>query len=774
MVHRLMVTLTTDPVVPWSTPIVGPIILTATALAIAGMTFWTYRGAALPPWRKATIIAVRLLALLIAVFTVVRPSLAIRDDERLPSKLIIALDTSKSMTVTDEVNSKSRWEAAERMFRDSTQMLRKLRDEHNVTVELHRFADELNDPPDDVQNGSRMAELFAKPPAGSRTDFGQMLRAIAQKYGQERALRGLLILSDGADNGTRFPAIAEASKFRALSCPVQTFSLGQESTSSQQHDVAILSAAADPSPVPVKGKVTVHVNVDSPGYENAKTTLRLFFDGKEVASNEVQFRKAEGNELTIDATAPATAGEIKLSVKIDPLPGEASLLNNDLTTYLTVSREGLSVLIIDRLRPELQHIRRALAGDPRMRVFQALRQTDEPLSGADATLYDFSRQAYDVIIIGDVPAHRVAAGNGDVLRQIEQLVSTKGVGLLMIGGHESFAAGGWMNTKVADALPVLMDVAGEFEEPVRMQPAKSARNEYIMRIGPDPAASEMLWKKLPALPGFSKLGKRKASAVVVGESATGVPLLVRQDYGRGRTAALALDETRLWYLLGPNQRPRTTEGQDAHARFWRQLILYLAHQEETEGSVWIKPEVRRVPVGTKVPFGVGVRGKTGIDLPNANFEVKAVHPDGKSAEPVTVARDKESDRGTFWKTDQPGEYQLQVKATAKDVDGTPVSDEAKARFLVYQDDTELLRPAADHQFLARIAAAGDGRAYVAEDLPKFLADLPSQPLPNGGAKVTYIPDWRSNHLGPFPPLLYGVFVVLLGLEWGLRRFWGLV
>src|SRR5438045_490370 len=110
-----MVTLTTDPVIPWSIPVVGPIVLAATASFIAAMTFWTYRGANLPRSRKAAIITLRLLALLLAVFTVVRPSLAIQDDEHIPSKLIIALDASKSMTVTDEVNSRSRWAALDRV-----------------------------------------------------------------------------------------------------------------------------------------------------------------------------------------------------------------------------------------------------------------------------------------------------------------------------------------------------------------------------------------------------------------------------------------------------------------------------------------------------------------------------------------------------------------------------------------------------------------------------------------------------------------------------------
>jgi uncharacterized membrane protein len=675
--------------------------------------------------------------------------------------LVIALDASKSMTVADEVDNKSRWQTLQRVLQRSEPALEKLRTQHGVTVKMHRFAEDVTDP-------------FDEPPTGNRTDFGQMLRTLAERYGQERALRGLVVLSDGADNGVRFPALGEAARYKVFNCPVYAFGLGRDNTSSQQRDLAVMSAVADPSPVAVKGRVSVKTTIDAPGYENACTTLRLLFDGKEVAAKEIVLPKSSGNEVAIEANAPISPGEIKLTVKVDALPGEASTANNELTTYLTVSKEGLSVLVIDRLRLELKFIRRALSGDPRIRLFEAVRQTDEAPRGAETNIYDLDRQAYDVIVIGDVSARRLAAGNPRILQKIEELVRDKGVGLLMIGGAESFGAGGWRNTPLANLMPVQMDAVGQSDESVRMQPAPQARNEYMMRIGPDPAASDALWKKLPALPGYTRFGRRKDGAVVVGESAAGAPLLVRQNYGKGRTAALALDMTYLWQQLGQNQRPRTNEGVDLHARFWRQLMLFLAQQEEIEGSVWIKPDMRRVPVGGKVPFGVGVRGKTGLDLPEGKFDTQAVGPDGPLAEPVTTAREKDADRGSFWKTEKSGEYKLIVKGTAKDADGNTVSGEATARFLVFQDDTELLRPAADHEFLARLASAGGGQAFFADDLPKFLEELPGVPLAAAGSKVRYLPDWRSARLGLFPPALFIVFVSLLGLEWGLRRWWGMV
>src|SRR5207247_4880647 len=122
-------------------------------------------------------------------------------------------DVSKSMTIRDEVDNKSRWATLQRILADCRPQLDRLRDERNVQVVLTRFADEV-------------AEYDPEGSAeGPRTDFGRMLHTLAQQHAQERYLRGLLVLSDGADNGTLYPALGEAARWRALGCPVSTFGL---------------------------------------------------------------------------------------------------------------------------------------------------------------------------------------------------------------------------------------------------------------------------------------------------------------------------------------------------------------------------------------------------------------------------------------------------------------------------------------------------------------------------------------------------------------------
>ncbi|MBX7104617.1 MAG: hypothetical protein K1X57_11085 [Gemmataceae bacterium] len=752
-------TLTFDPAPPWNGA-AGPVALGVVAILLASLTVYTYRGSGVPGRRVGVVVALRLLALLLAVLTVLRPSFAVQEPDTSPSVLLVALDCSKSMTVADEIDNKSRFVTAERLLKRCADQFDGLRDKFQIATKFYRFSD-------DVFEDERG-------PDGPRTDFGVMLRTLAQRHGQERALRGLIVLSDGGDNGVRYPALTEAARFRALNCPVETFALGKQNTSNQQRDIAVTGLVADPSPVPVKQKVTFRVAIDAPGFENTRTTVRLFLDGRPAGTQDVTLTKSVGNDVALEATAPSTPGEVKVTVRVDSRPGEASVANNELTTYLTITKEGISVLVVDRLRLELKFLRRALAGDPRFRVYEAIRQTDDPPRGNAAELYNFDRQAYDVILIGDVSARRFSGGRPAVLQQLEDLVRVRGTGLAMLGGLDSFAPGGWANTPVAPALPVGLETGGQSEDPVQLLPSPGARGEFLMRLLPDAAANDALWKKLPPLPGSSLFGRRKDGATVVGQSANGTPLYVRQFYGNGRTVALGVDMTFLWQQLGQQARPRTNEGIDAHTRFWRQMVLWLAKQEETEGSVWIKPDVRRVAAGSKLNFNVGVRGKSGLELPAAVYEVSAIAPEGPVPGNLPITRTADLNRGAFWKTDTPGEYSLKVKAKATDADGAAVEGEAMARFIVYQDDTELLRPAADHDLLTRVAQSGGGRFHLADELPKFLEELPMQASAGSPPKTRYYPDWRGAKLGWFQPTLFGLFAALLCGEWALRRWWGMV
>lgn len=745
-----------DPTYPWSIPGFGLLGLAALALLLAAVTVWTYLGVpGATPRRVAAVLGFRLLALVIALLTLLRPSFAMPEGTGQPSVLLVAVDDSESMTIQDEREGQPRWDALVQALRSAGPQLRRLREQHNVTILFSRFATDVRD--FDPEAAGR-AE-------GKRSDYAAPLQTLLQKHAGERGLRGLLVLGDGAHNGLGADPLHEAQRWRPVRCPVHTFAVGQPNTGEKQNDIVVTSLQVKPSPVPVKSEMTVEAAVDAAGFEGKTVRVRVFLEGKEMAAREEVLRLTTGNLVRVKVPAPAAPGEVKVALRIEPLQGETTVTNNELATYVDVIREGVNVLLVDKARVwEPTLLARALVREPRISLFDVTLHGPGPAEGQQPDLFQFDRRHYDVILLGDVTAARLRAGNPRALETIRDLVEQKGAGLLVMGGRDSLGNSDWQGTPLADLLPVGLE-AGQVEGEVKMTPTEPGLRHYLLRLAETPEATKEQWDKLRPLDGMNRLGPPKPDATVYAAAGRpdGDPLLVGRQAGKGRVLAFAGDTTYRW-LRPPN-------GHEVHARFWRQVVLWLAQQDKAAGNVWVKPEARRLPAGGKLDFAVGVRGKGGVDLPAARFEVKVIGPAGDVL--VPVAKDQGQQKGLFWKTDAPGEYRLLVKGEARDADGAPVSGEAAARFLVYQDEAELLRRAADHDFLQKLAAAGGGRFHRLDELAAFLQELEKQQSGALRPKVALWPDWRragsSGALGGF----FLLFVAVLSAEWFLRRRWGL-
>ena len=179
---------------------------------------------------------------------------------------------------------------------------------------------------------------------------------------------------------------------------------------------------------------------------------------------------------------------------------------------------------------------------------------------------------------------------------------------------------------------------------------------------------------------------------------------------------------------------------------------------------------------------------SGGDDPNADLEVKLLPPgpirpeDEEKAPKQTVTRDSKGAK-VLLKPSAPGEYTVIVTAPMKDKEGKPVPGpdgkpqkyRATARFLAFPDvSDEMLNVAADHRYFEKLAGASGGKALRLEDLPGFIKELKAQPLEIIKPKPHYLPDWRRNHSKGFLQGWLVLFATLLGVEWGLRRVWGMV
>src|SRR5262249_52451988 len=153
------------------------------------------------------------------------------------------------------------------------------------------------------------------------------------------------------------------------------------------------------------------------------------------------------------------------------------------------------------------------------------------------------------------------------------------------------------------------------DSPVRVVPTEGGLQlaRYLFRLDEDPDL-KAAWERLAKLDGASLLRlpqKRSGLETVLATTEDKTqPILVMQLYARtgagpkdaaaARVLVFGGDTTYRWV--------RDERGQRLHERFWRQVVVWLARQENAEGTVYVKPDVRRLPVRSELGFQVGLRG----------------------------------------------------------------------------------------------------------------------------------------------------------------------
>jgi uncharacterized membrane protein len=773
----------------------GYVALLAVAGVLVVLTVATYTGsAASSPRRVGTLIALRLFALLLAVFLALRPSAAITEIPKLPSTLIIVVDSSESMSVKDEANF-TRWEVVQKMLEKCGPLLDQMRDDQQTTIYVYHFSKDF-DPERDKFNEDVK-------PEGKRTEFGAMLSRLYDRHQGERMLRGLIIVSDGADNGTK-PALPEASRWRGINCPIYCFAVGNSGSNPLLRDIGFTSISPDPSPAAIKADIKVKAKVNAPGFAPQRVRIRLKINDEIKVTEFFDLTKEFDNEIELTTKAPDTPGEVKVSLElVDPPPGQSTTLNDQIETYLTVTREGVRVLVISKDGWELKGIRNALATDKRFDYVEITRTSEAIGTPEDAKALDITQQRYDVIILGDVSPKMLTSARPQILTEIHDMVRNKGVGFMMTGGAYSLGgtagipgAEGWRNTPIAEILPVNLPAnpADPVRDPITFEPTAAGLQNYLLRLNADAKKNREAWDLLNSgytkLQGYSALGDQKPNAEVLAranDKVSGPPILVRMDAGiaRGgtlpaRSLAFAISDTWLWTQpsADPNNRRATA---DLHTRFWKQVVLWLAHQDEVEGNVYVRPEFRRLVVNGRQNVRMGVRDKRGDEVPESDLRYQ-VHGANEPADRSKAKRAERDPRGgarVSFEAKTPGDYRVTAWGEGTDANGEKVVGDASARFVVYPDiSDEMLRPAAQPEFLLALENTANGSSLDVvkrvDRLPESLEKMKANPPTISTAKAKPYPDWRRDKQKWFLPMMLILFVAVLGLEWGLRRAWGMV
>ncbi len=165
------------------------------------------------------------------------------------------------------------------------------------------------------------------------------------------------------------------------------------------------------------------------------------------------------NVEIVPVRLPAATGPVRYEALFEPdVPaGQAAspdtLTENNRALGVTFVGGGSRVLVLSDRPDEARPLVRALE-ESRLEV--ELR----PTSAAPTSLAELG--AYEAIVLVNTPAFAFSQRQQSELRSY---VHDLGGGLLMVGGDESFGAGGWIGSPLAEALPIKMDPPQKREMP---------------------------------------------------------------------------------------------------------------------------------------------------------------------------------------------------------------------------------------------------------------------------------------------------------------------
>lgn len=266
-----------------------------------------------------------------------------------------------------------------------------------------------------------------------RTDIASAIRlgtAAFPETGQKR----LVLISDGNENvGDALSALAAA---RPLGVTMDVLPLN----TSRGNDVSIRKLSV---PTTVKKGQTFDVKIFAQSDQPETGTLRLFVNDSYLGEQKVELNAGK-NLFTFPQTLNEP-GFYKYDVQLDA-PDDTIPQNNHATAFATI-RGNPRVLIVSS-DPDKDRDLAAALQQGKLDV-----KVTDHFPGTLAEL-----QSYDAVYLCNMSAGDL--GN-DSMRLLESAVRDFGVGLVCVGGDQSFAAGGYRGTPLETMLPVDMELSSK-------------------------------------------------------------------------------------------------------------------------------------------------------------------------------------------------------------------------------------------------------------------------------------------------------------------------
>ena len=759
----------------WRVPVI--VIL----MAFAGLVAWCYRSSELNQKWHWLAAALKIFAIFLLGLCLLEPLASGMRPRSGANTIAVLVDNSRSMRIANrnlpEIDEIQGWIASE-----DKSWRRRL--EQDFDVRLYTFDQELR----------RIETEKSLTFDGQQSNFHESLERLRTRLAN-RPVAGILVISDG--NATDRPS--ERSKVNGP--PVYT--LLPESRSAPRDirlgDVVVSQTHFESSPT------SLTANIYAEQFTGRKVKTQLLDQNEKIVETEVIEARAEKNAAPIRFRfRPTKPGTSFYQLRVTPIDNVDEAIEENNVRTVAIHRGGGPFRILyvaGRPNWEYKFIRRALDDDDEIQLVGLIRIADEEpkfrfqdRSGTDANplfegfddkakaeteSYDEAVLvaigvsdddelgggfpateeklfAFDAVIIDDLEASFFSP---DQMLLLRRYVSQRGGSLMMLGGVSTFVQGGYNKTPVGDMLPVYLnpfEVVQPKAEEVRLTLTRDGMLEPWVRLRATEIDEQQRLEKLPGFKTLSQVGQIKPGAICL---ATGrnpqndSPAIVSQRFGKGRVAAILVGD--FWRVAMHRQR----EGRNDLAVFWRQTGRWLT--ADTPQRVELEADDKSQG-SQSISLRVTVRNSVFRPDDDCTLQLTVTEPQGAST-PLIVEPGNEAGVFTaeFWPSSSGG-HLITAKVQASDGEILPVATKG---FVWSPEEMEFAQLAVNVEALQQLSRETEGESLLVDDFMDISETLNRRAAPIMEPWVQ--PIWHRGWV-------FGLVVVSLCLEWGIRRWKGLV
>ncbi len=730
---RSRAALSTMPQIDLRLGIPTALALIAVVAAVVAAVF--YYRATIPPvtrTKRRILTFLRGLTLALMAFLLCEPLLRFVFTTASAPTLTVLVDNSRSMSIMERGGS--RGDVARALLRSPA--LKALSD--RATVNIVPFGTTV-----------RIGEGIPSDSLSFTDDGTDIAGALSALQLNDPALHSnaVLLLTDGIVTLGQNPVLLASS----FPVPVTTVGIGD---SSEQMDVSVRRIASNA--VVYSGIATpVQVMVHASGYQNERVEVTLA-DGNTVAGRSFVTLEAGSNDYAVPLTwTPATEGVHTLSATVSNLPGELTQRNNRRTTAVRVRKSKLRLFIIAGSPSHDLAFLRTAAEEDRTVSVSTFTQTPggEFYEGA---LTNAALDSADCLVLLGMPT---AATATPTLEALAAVMNRRHLPLFWIGSRSVDVQ---RSGALSPYLPFTVTGASQAEQEISIEPVPAERTAPL--LAPAQPEDPSPWRELPpifttrtlytAKPGTTVLATARMQTVI-----TPSPALIVRNQPHQRSIALLGYGIWRWRLLA--QRSPAVTAFFPH--FIANVIRWLTAPDDTAPLV-VKPLAASFGQGEPLSFEAQVYDVRQRPVEDAQVRI-VVRQRNQAIEGLLTPAGNGRYEGTLPGLSDEGVYAYRASAGKEGVilgadSGTVRVGGTHVEFLTTQTNTALLRT----------IAARSGGAYLT---PGEISRLPDE-LSRQGFFTPRITTVESElHLRSWP-YLFGAIVLLLAIEWLIRKRSGMM